>query len=779
MRKRLMSKSDLTLEAAIDLCKIDELTTQRLESIQTEEKAVNKIRDQKKHRCLFCGDEHEFKKALCPAYEKNCTICNGRNHFAKVCKKKKDTKKEGRKDMRKKKKKVKEVNEQETDSDYEESSDDEKFYKIEKVTDNSSKGGNVIADLEFKTDHKNMILKCELDTGANVCMIGYQNLCELLEDENPILEKTSHKLYGFEGSPIKVRGEIYLRCKRLNKIYDVKFVVAEVKHRPLLSAEASRVLKFMKYCNSIQKYSQQGLEDSKKEAEKIIKKYKSVFEGHGLFPGEVNMEINKDVKPVVQTPRRIPIAFRKRLKEELEQLVEDDIITKEESRTEWVSNILLVKKNTSFRICLAPIPLNVALKRSNFQFTTIDEILRELGKAKVFTTEDIKKGFWQIKLNEESSKLTTFWTPFGRFRWKRLPFGVAPALEIFQIKMQDLLTGLEGVEVLADDIIIYGCSDTETKAIMDHNTKLTKLLQRLKENNCKLNLQKLKLCQKEVKFYGHNLTCDGLKVDQTKVEAIKQYPQPKDKKALLRFNGMITYLSRYIPNLSTEIRALRKLTHDDTAWDWTSTEEKEFLKIKHILSDAKTLKYYDVKQPVTMECDSSSYGLGVAIYQQDGVIGYASRTLTKSEQNFAQIEKELLSIVFECVRFDQLLVGNEVIVKTDHKPLLNIFKKPLHTTPKRLQKMLMVLQRYNIQLQFIVGKENVVADALSRAPTVEEQHSKQKTRDLNIFKIFGQMKSVQYLEITSERVKNIREETARDNTLQKLMTYNYMIDRRI
>ena len=120
---------------------------------------------------------------------------------------------------------------------------------------------------------------------------------------------------------------------------------------------------------------------------------------------------------------------------------------------------------------------------------------------------------------------------------------------------------------------------------------------------------------------------------------------------------------------------------------------------------------------MTIECDASNYGLGAAVYQNDKIIGYASRTLTKTEMNYAQIEKELLSIVFACIRFDQIIVGNpQVIIKTDHKPLISIFEKPLLNVPKRLQKMLMTLQRYDLNFKFVAGKDNIIADALSRAP---------------------------------------------------------------
>ncbi|KAK9700780.1 RNase H-like domain found in reverse transcriptase [Popillia japonica] len=286
----------------------------------------------------------------------------------------------------------------------------------------------------------------------------------------------------------------------------------------------------------------------------------------------------------------------------------------------------------------------------------------------------------------------------------------------------------------------------------------------------------------EIKFWVNkqwkNIKCEldkgatvsnGLNPDYSKVEAIQNFPRPEDKKSLLRYLGMVNYLGRYIKNLSQATNNLRLLTHNETKWNWNQETEKEFNNIKKIISNINTLKYYNVNEPIILECDASGYGLGVAAYQNNGIIGFASRTLTKSEQNFAQIEKELLAIVFGCVRFDQLMVGNQIMVKTDHKPLINIFKKPLLKTPKRLQRMLMLLQRYDLKITYVSGKDNKVADALSRAPL--QYTDVEENKEAHIFKIINEVKSTKYLNVTSRRMKEIKEETNKDPDLQTLMKY--------
>ncbi|XP_062558648.1 uncharacterized protein K02A2.6-like [Armigeres subalbatus] len=467
--------------------------------------------------------------------------------------------------------------------------------------------------------------------------------------------------------------------------------------------------------------------------------------------------------------------MREKLKKELVQLEKDGMIVKEPSHTDWVSNLVIVRRPGSdgIRVCLDPVMLNKALKRPNLQFVTLDEILPELGKARVFSTVDARKGFWHVVLDETSSKLTTFWTPFGRFRWTRLPFGISSAPEIFQLKLQEAIEGLEGVECIADDVLIYGIGDTFEEALVSHNKCLEALLVRLEQKNVKLNLSKLKLCQTSVKFYGHVLTDHGLKPDESKVSAIRDFPRPTNRKEVHRFVGMVNYLSRFVKNLSMNLVNLRSLISEEVPWKWSKIEEDEFTNVKSLFADVGTLRYYDPNLPLTIECDASCYGLGAAVFQQDSVVGFASRTLTTAEKNYAQIEKELLAILFACLRFDQLIVGNpKAVVKTDHRPLINIFQKPLLSAPRRLQHMLLNLQRYSLTIEYVSGKDNVVADALSRAPMVSEPED--QYRKMNIFKVLKEVEDVNptiYLSISHQRLSEIIQETEKDSTMQTIIKF--------
>ena len=188
-----------------------------------------------------------------------------------------------------------------------------------------------------------------------------------------------------------------------------------------------------------------------------------------------------------------------------------EVIAKVTTSTEWISSMVAVRKPSGkLRICIDPKDLNKALLRPYYPIPTIDEILPRLANAKVFTVLDAKEGFWQVKLDKQSSYLTTFWTPYGRYRWRRMPFGISTAPEEFQRRLHEVFEGLSGVEVIPDDILVYGSGDTEEKAVENHDNCLEAVLERARQRGLKLNKQKLKLWRTEVSYMGHLLTSKGL-----------------------------------------------------------------------------------------------------------------------------------------------------------------------------------------------------------------------------------------------------------------------------
>ncbi|XP_045771856.1 uncharacterized protein K02A2.6-like isoform X2 [Maniola jurtina] len=214
----------------------------------------------------------------------------------------------------------------------------------------------------------------------------------------------------------------------------------------------------------------------------LLSKYKSVFDGLGCLPGECHITVNKDVRSKIDPPRKIPFSLHDRLKKELDHMESLDVITKVTEPTSWVSSLLLVeKKNGQLRVCLDPRNLNEAICRSHYPIPTIDIVRSKLHGASYFSTLDASSGFWVICLDTESSMLCTFNTPFGRYRFKRLPFGINCAPEIFHRIMTETFGVLPGVMVYADDILVYG------KDSQEHDENLQRVFKKAQEVNLKFN----------------------------------------------------------------------------------------------------------------------------------------------------------------------------------------------------------------------------------------------------------------------------------------------------
>ena len=273
-----------------------------------------------------------------------------------------------------------------------------------------------------------------------------------------------------------------------------------------------------------------------------------------------------------------------------------------------------------------------------------------------------------------------------------MPFGISSTPEVFQRKMHELIKGMTGIEVVADDFVAVGYGETFREATRDHDKNLLEFLKQCEAKNVHLNPEKLKLRQSQVLFIAHMATDKGLEVDPAKVQAISEMPAPTDKLGVQRLLGLAQYLAKFLPHLSDVTKPLRDLMQSDVLWVWNEAQQTAFEKLKEMVTRTPVLRYYNLKEEVTLQCDASQSGLGAALMQNGQPVAYASRALTPAETHYAQIEKELLLIVFACDRFDAFVYGRDLVnVETDHKPLEAIFIEPLAATPKCLQRMLLHL----------------------------------------------------------------------------------------
>lgn len=236
-------------------------------------------------------------------------------------------------------------------------------------------------------------------------------------------------------------------------------------------------------------------------------------------------------------------------------------------------------------------------------------------------------------------------------------------------------------------------------------------------------------------------------------------PVPTDVTSLQRFLGMVNYLGKFIQKFGDIAAPLRKLTHKETAWCWFQQHQGAFDRLKSCLSSPPVLAYYDVREPVTLTCDASCYGLGAAYMQNSRPVAFASHTLTDTETRYAQIEKELLAVVFACTKFKDYVYRKPTIVETDHQPLVTILKKPIHIASARLQRMLLRLQSYDISLVYKKGKYIYLVDTLSRAPNTQVSQSPAENYAFEVM-------LMSY--ISTARLEELRKHTAEDEVQQTL-----------
>jgi len=743
VREKLLHEGDaLTMQKAIEITTTFEATKKQLASmaagdsvdaLQARRKESTKFAARKTDIffCRNCGSKHSRKQ--CPAFGKECLYCHKKNHFAKVCLKKRGSHN-----------RIHNV-----EGEHDEDTANCQLV-IDTIAHTTSQPRTAYAEIKLQTGNA---MQFKLDTGAQVNVLPLSAYNKLRNP--PSLKKSSQRLYGYTGRPLDVKGYVDMNCSHRDKQKHCRFYVANTEghSQPILGLQTCLDLDLIRLILSVDSATAPITQDT------VLTEYKQLFNGLGCLEGEVKIHLKPDATPVVHPARRVPHAIKDQLKKELDNMVETGIVAKVTEPTDWVNSLVVVQKpNGQLRICLDPRDLNSAIKRPHYPMPALEDALAKMTGAKFFSKLDARSGYWQMKLDTESSFLTTFNTPFGRYRFLRLPFGLVSAQDEFQRKMDEAFEGIAGVTALVDDILITG------KTREEHDANLQAVLQRAAEKNLKLNPDKITIAAEEVEYFGHIVSAEGLKPDPSKVKAVQEMSPPANKKELQTILGMMTYLAKFAPKLSQTTQPMRELLKEENEFSWGREQEEALQQAKAIISSQPVLAFYDPAKPILLQVDASKHGLGAAIFQEDKPIAFASKSLNSSEQNYAQIEKELYAIAFGCKRFHQYIFGHRVTVQTDHKPLESISKKSLAAAPPRLQRMLLQLQKYDLHVVHVPGRNIPVADTLSRKFLPAEPEDCDTSEDIN-----AHVHSIiENLPITDGKMKQLREATANDPQLQDL-----------
>nr|XP_054752483.1 uncharacterized protein LOC129258054 [Lytechinus pictus] len=613
------------------------------------------------NKCPNCGKHARSPREACPAYGTKCNNCGKSNHWKNMCRSpasSSGTKRQNRKGQHQKHttqhRGARGMNVIHSTADK-----DTEFQQLHDAMDVLSFDQIVVSSISAEDDDTNDLamtyvevqrnertiakLRSKVDSGAEGNTIPLRMYPGHLNKDglpNPqYIHNSTARLFAYNETPVRHYESVSLPC-RFNKspwLY-VTFFIVDSKGPANVGLSTALKLKLITLHTRI---------DEIKHSTKIsttdglVRQYPDQFDKIGNFPGEYHIVLDPDVQPVVHAPRRCPIHVRDELKREFDSMEGSGVIAKVDEPTAWVSSIAISRKaNGKLRVCLDPKDLNKAIRRCHYRSMTTDEVTHKLAGAEYFSKLDAKNGYWSIKLDHSSSLLITFNSSFGRYRFLQMPFSLAMAQDVFQQRMDEILEGCPGTIGIADDIVVFGKSEEE------HDRNLNHLMSQATKYGLQFNSDKCSIKVNQVAFFGMIYDAEGVHPDPHKVEAIKSMSPPENKSQLREFLGMITYLSPFIPNLSAQTDSLRGLLKQDSDFQWTPSHETAFNNLRDKICHDATLAYFDVSKPTVLQVDASLQGLGAMLLQDGKAIAFASKALSDAEKRYANIERELLAVVF-------------------------------------------------------------------------------------------------------------------------------------
>lgn len=732
-RHKLLATADISLEDAIKICRAEEAACQTqtvMEQTQCD-KQVNALRKSQykkdlstrnrsatavgraatpnvlkpmsKVTCRGCGFPHPLD-VRCPAEGRTCHQCGKVGHFKKVC----------------------------------------TTNVSESYTRKPRVGRISLQRVELLEDEK-IVLQTTVgrrttptflswlpDTGSDVNAIGprqLEQLCikpdELDNDPSVVTIANGQSLTNLGKLTVKLESEDGRSCCTVMHVY-------EGISTPLLSRSTLKELGILpqqwpRKCASVGQVSTRNISHSTNANEdakqKLLCEFSDVFNSTRLPPMHsepMMIRLKADARPFrVNAPRSIPHAYRDQVKQQIDEMVEKSIIEPVTEPSEWCHPIVVVPKKGSNekRLVVDLTKLNKQVLRPVHPGRTIRDTISNIDEAQYFTTLDARHGYWQVPLKEECRHLTTFITPWGRFRYMRNPQGFIAAGDEFNQRMDVAFTNIGNFGKVVDDCLLHD------KKFDTHLERTRKVLKQAREHGITFSAKKFEFAKSEVYFCGYVIGQNGWRIDDDKVKAIREFRTPKNRTDLRSFLGLANQFTEFTPRLAACAQPLRDLLKKTTEFVWLTDHEQAMSDVKNTLLETPALSYFRFGCPLRIEADASrTNGLGFALLQfQEGswrLIQCGSRFISDTEARYAMIELECLAIVWATRKCNAFLAGTEFTIITDHKPLVPILNQ--YTLDKienpRLLRLVMKLQAHQFTAEWKKGKDHFLADALSRAP---------------------------------------------------------------
>ena len=638
-------------------------------------------------RCYRCGSSnHRANYPQCPAKNATCHNCQRKGHFGKACKSKPARPL---------------ANKQ----------------AIAQVNLHDNDNHNIFCSHTHKNACHRQVLMNEqsvsvlIDTGADVNVLPKDCLSHLE------IRPTSATIKAWGNFPIPVLGTAMIAVQYGSEKIPAEFFVVDLPSSvvtPLLNFALCKDLGLMAELASPTPEASINSVTNSPHTNKLLEDFRDIFERKGsLQTGyEYSITLKNDAIPFSPPARRLAPSLHERVKAELDEMETSGVIQKITQPTPYCAPMVVAyKKSGEIRICADFRKLNESIEREHFQIPTFEELTMKVVNPKFFSQLDCRNGFHQVPVSTESQPYLAFSTPFGRYAYTKLPFGISSAPEVFSRSMYSVLEGIPNILIYIDDIILWGTTQEE------HDKTLELVLQRLNSAGLALNKQKCQFSVQSISFLGHVWSTSGIHPCPSKVAAIANMPLPDSVTALRTFLGLACYVGqRFVPHFSTLVAPLWEMTRQGSDLTWNQDSIRAFENVRSEISNITSRSYLDPKKKLTVQSDASGVGIGAVILQEGTIISCSSRGLTPVEKRYSQIEREFLAIVFALGRFSSMLIGQNFELQTDHAPLLRILQKPLDSISNRMQRWVVAIQHFSFTVTHIKGVKNVLADALSRNP---------------------------------------------------------------
>lgn len=507
-------------------------------------------------------------------------------------------------------------------------------------------------------------------------------------------------------TPADARNEMQQELLRIREVLSTSKNVAGLQNRvtKILDAkyEKADLEQVTSSCNHLSKDEQNALL-------RLLKKYEILFDGTlGDWKGsEVHFQVKPGTKPYHARAFPIPQIHEQTVRKEVDRLCKLGVLKKQNNSEYAAPTFIIPKKNQTVRFISDFRKLNQMIVRHPFPIPLIKDLLQKLEGFMYASSLDLNMGYYTIRLDAHSQRLCTIILPWGKYSYMRLPMGVANSPDIFQEKMSELMEGLEFVRTYLDDCLVITKGDFQ-----EHLESLEKVLLRLAEAGLKVNAEKSFFGRAELEYLGYWVTREGIAPIPKKVEAMLALSKPKNVRELRHFIGMINYYRDMWRGRSHILAPLNELVSTKTKWKWTERQDQAFDDIKKIIGQTVLLAFPNFNKPFIIHTDASLRQLGAVVSQDDKPIAFYSRKLNPAQTRYTTGERELLSIVETLKEFRNILLGQHIIVYTDHK---NLTYENFNTD--RVMRWRLIIEEYNCEFKYIKGSKNVIADALSRLDT--------------------------------------------------------------